>query len=75
MNKFVMAAIGGTMVGVLATTQLAAPLLAQESAKNSSVYEQLDLFGDIFERIRPICRRGGYQRTDRSGDQRDVDLA
>ena len=52
MNKFVMAAIGGTMVGVLATTQLAAPLLAQESAKNSSVYEQLDLFGDIFERIR-----------------------
>ena len=52
MNKFVMAAIGGTMVGVLATTQLAAPLLAQEAAKNSSVYEQLDLFGDIFERIR-----------------------
>lgn len=52
MNKFVMAAIGGTMIGVLATTQLAAPLLAQESSKNSSVYEQLDLFGDIFERIR-----------------------
>lgn len=52
MNKFVMAAIGGTMVGVLATTQLAAPLLAQESTKNGSVYEQLDLFGDIFERIR-----------------------
>ena len=52
MNKLVMAAIGGTMVGVLATTQLAAPLLAQEASKNSSVYEQLDLFGDIFERIR-----------------------
>lgn len=52
MNKFVMAAIGGTVVGVLATTQLAAPLLAQESSKNGSVYEQLDLFGDIFERIR-----------------------
>ena len=52
MNRFVMAAIGGTMVGVLATTQLAAPLLAQETSKNSSVYEQLDLFGDIFERIR-----------------------
>ena len=52
MNKFVMAAIGGTMIGVLATTQLAAPLLAQESSKNTSVYEQLDLFGDIFERIR-----------------------
>jgi carboxyl-terminal processing protease len=52
MNKFVMAAIGGTLVGALATTQLAAPLLAQESSKNGSVYEQLDLFGDIFERIR-----------------------
>ena len=52
MNKFVMATIGGTMIGVLATTQLAAPLLAQESSKNTSVYEQLDLFGDIFERIR-----------------------
>jgi carboxyl-terminal processing protease len=52
MNRFVMAAIGGTMVGVLATTQLAAPLLAQETSKNRSVYEQLDLFGDIFERIR-----------------------
>lgn len=52
MNKFVMAAVGGTLIGVLATTQLAAPLLAQEQSKNSNVYEQLDLFGDIFERIR-----------------------
>jgi carboxyl-terminal processing protease len=52
MNKFVMAAVGGTLIGVLATTQLAAPLLAQEQSKNRSVYEQLDLFGDIFERIR-----------------------
>ncbi len=52
MNKFVMAAIGGTVAGVLATTQLAAPLLAQEASRNNSVYEQLDLFGDIFERIR-----------------------
>ena len=31
---------------------MAAPLLAQESDKSSNVYEQLDLFGDIFERIR-----------------------
>lgn len=52
MNKFVMAAIGGTMASVLLTTQLAGPLIAQEAAKNSTVYEQLDLFGDIFERIR-----------------------
>ncbi|WP_299147294.1 S41 family peptidase [uncultured Tateyamaria sp.] len=52
MQKFVMAALGGTLAGVIATTQVAGPLLAQESAANSSVYEQLDLFGDIFERIR-----------------------
>lgn len=52
MKKFVMAALGGTLAGVLATTQVAGPLLAQESARNTNVYEQLDLFGDIFERIR-----------------------
>ncbi|MBV1895450.1 MAG: S41 family peptidase [Rhodobacteraceae bacterium] len=52
MKKFVMAAIGGTVAGILATTQIAGPLLAQEKSKSSSVYEQLDLFGDIFERIR-----------------------
>ena len=52
MKKFVMAAVGGTMAGILATTQVAGPLLAQESSRNASVYEQLDLFGDIFERIR-----------------------
>ena len=46
-----MAALGGTAAGVIATTQIAAPLLAQE-AKTENVYEQLDLFGDIFERIR-----------------------
>jgi carboxyl-terminal processing protease len=52
MKKFLMAAAGGTFLGVVATTQIAAPLLAQEAAKTSNVYEQLDLFGDIFERIR-----------------------
>ncbi len=52
MKKFVMAALGGTLAGILVTTQVAGPLLAQEDAKTSSVYEQLDLFGDIFERIR-----------------------
>ena len=52
MKKFVMAALGGTLAGAIATTQIAGPLLAQESARNSNVYEQLDLFGDIFERIR-----------------------
>jgi len=52
MKKLLMAAGGGTIMGMLAPTQIAGPLLAQEAANNSSVYEQLDLFGDIFERIR-----------------------
>ena len=52
MKKFAMAALGGTVAGVLLTTQIAGPLLAEEAKKGGSVYEQLDLFGDIFERIR-----------------------
>jgi len=52
MKKFVMAALGGTLAGVVATTQIAGPLIAQENANNASVYQQLDLFGDVFERIR-----------------------
>jgi carboxyl-terminal processing protease len=52
MKRFVMAAIGGTLAGALLTTQIAGPLIAQESKKTTNVYEQLDLFGDIFERIR-----------------------
>ena len=52
MKKFVMAAVGGTLASIVATTQLVGPLLAQEGSRPESVYEQLDLFGDIFERIR-----------------------
>jgi len=52
MKRFVMAAIGGTLAGALLTTQIAGPLIAQETKKTTNVYEQLDLFGDIFERIR-----------------------
>ncbi|MEM9845913.1 MAG: S41 family peptidase [Pseudomonadota bacterium] len=52
MKKFLLAAAIGTLTGAVVTTQVAAPLLAQESEQSSSVYEQLDLFGDIFERIR-----------------------
>ncbi|QFS81317.1 putative CtpA-like serine protease [Roseivivax sp. THAF40] len=52
MQKFVMAALGGTLAGIVATTQFVGPLLAQEENRATSVYEQLDLFGDIFERIR-----------------------
>jgi carboxyl-terminal processing protease len=52
MNKLIIAAIGGIAGGVLLSTQVAGPLIAQENRANTSVYEQLDLFGDIFERIR-----------------------
>ncbi len=52
MRKFVMAALGGTLAGAVLTTQLAGPLIAQQAEQQSSVYQQLDLFGDIFERIR-----------------------
>ncbi|MBE1294322.1 MAG: S41 family peptidase [Shimia sp.] len=52
MKKFVAAAAGGIVAGLLVTTQVAGPLLAEESERKSNVYEQLDLFGDIFERIR-----------------------
>jgi carboxyl-terminal processing protease len=52
MRKYVMAALGGTVASVILTTQVAGPLLADEAKKTSSVYEELDLFGDIFERIR-----------------------
>ena len=51
MRRYAMAAGGGVMAGLLVATQVAGPLLAQEAAK-PSVYEQLDLFGVVFERIR-----------------------
>lgn len=52
MKKLMFAAVGGSLLGLIATTQIAGPLIAQEAQSNASVYEQLDLFGDIFERIR-----------------------
>jgi len=52
MKKLLLAAVCGTAAGVFVTTQFAGPLIAQEAEKKSTIYEQLDLFGDIFERIR-----------------------
>lgn len=52
MKKLMMAAVGGIAGGIVLSTQVAGPLIAQEDRSNASVYEQLDLFGDIFERIR-----------------------
>jgi len=51
MKKLVLAAVGGSLAGVLLTSQVG-PLIAEEAGRDSSVYEQLDLFGNIFERIR-----------------------
>ncbi len=52
MKRFFLASVTGVMLGAVMTTQVAGPLLAQEADRKASVYEQLDLFGDIFERIR-----------------------
>ena len=52
MRKFILAAGIGILTGGLFTTQVAGPLLAQQATEQENIYEQLDLFGDIFERIR-----------------------
>ena len=52
MRNIWLAGIGGAVAGVVVSTQFAAPIVAQEAEKEKSVYQQLDLFGDIFERIR-----------------------
>ena len=52
MNKFILVALAGVISGALITTQLTDPLIAQETKRVKSTYENLDLFGDIFERIR-----------------------
>jgi len=51
MKKLLMAAVGGTALGLVTTAQVG-PLIAQEASQDVNIYEQLDLFGDIFERIR-----------------------
>ena len=52
MRKLALAAGAGAALGLLTATQVAGPLLAQEAAGDTTVYEKLDLFGDIFDRIR-----------------------
>lgn len=52
MKKLVAAAFAGTLAGAVLATQVAGPLMAQEAKAESNLFEQLDLFGDIFERIR-----------------------
>jgi len=52
MKKYWMAAVGGIAAGLITSTQFALPTFAQEADPATTTYEQLDLFGDIFERIR-----------------------
>ncbi|MEO8529976.1 MAG: S41 family peptidase [Deltaproteobacteria bacterium] len=52
MKKLALYALSGTILGAVLTTQVAGPLLAQNADAEASVYEQLDLFGDVFERVR-----------------------
>ena len=51
MNRLVLATAGGIAAGILLTSQVG-PLIAEATKHDSSVYEQLDLFGDIFEKVR-----------------------
>ncbi|MGM0586035.1 MAG: S41 family peptidase [Pseudomonadota bacterium] len=51
MKKLLAAALAGAFAGALVTAPFVAPLSAEENDSRST-YEYLDLFGDIFERVR-----------------------
>ena len=52
MKKLFLAIAMGCGLGTFSATQITGPVLAQSSDDRAKIYEQLDLFGDIFERIR-----------------------
>ncbi len=52
MKKYFFAGIMGCALGVIVSVKVAGPVLAQDTETKKTIYEQLDLFGDIFERIR-----------------------
>ena len=52
MKKYFLAGIMGCALGFLVSVKVAGPVLAQDTETKKTIYEQLDLFGDIFERIR-----------------------
>ena len=52
MKKYFLAVIMGCALGVLVSVKVTGPVLAQDTETKKTIYEQLDLFGDIFERIR-----------------------
>jgi carboxyl-terminal processing protease len=52
MKKYLAASLTGLVAGALLASQVAGPLIAQDRARSESVYQQLDLFGDVLDRIR-----------------------
>ena len=52
MKKIILAAFLGGTLGIFTAVKLTGPVLAENNSDKADVYEQLDLFGDIFDRIR-----------------------
>lgn len=52
MKKILLATLAGAVVGLGIAVQVSGPIVAQENDRLQTTYEQLDLFGDVFERIR-----------------------
>ena len=52
MKKILLGTLAGAVAGLAIAVQVSGPISAQESTRLQTTYEQLDLFGDIFERIR-----------------------
>ena len=52
MKKIILAAFLGSILGIVSAVKLTGPVLAENNSDKANVYEQLDLFGDIFDRIR-----------------------
>ena len=52
MKKIILAAFLGGILGIFTAVKLTGPVLAENKSDKADVYEQLDLFGDIFDRIR-----------------------
>ena len=52
MKRLFLPTTAGMIAGLLIVVNCVGPLIAQESERTKSPYEQLNLFGDIFEHIR-----------------------
>ena len=52
MKKIILAVFLGGTLGIFSAVKLTGPVLAENNTDKADVYEQLDLFGDIFDRIR-----------------------